>query len=217
MKRLLVLLLFGSLENMCVAQIPYFAKTVGRDGLYAYTSLKVRPGLNSQESYTTIQYGLNKSLATGMDLYSIKGNVYWGALVRYGTSLSKYFNFGFQVTPSFNLSDNFKFSYLTSALYLNGNITKDGKNFWCSNTWWGVNDGAPNTLKQWTYIGHCFTLGKDASITPMVGEIHSWKMDEDMDISIGAYYSFKRYNLYLWGDKLFESHPRIVVGLDITM
>lgn len=59
MKKLLVLLFFGSLENMCVAQIPYFAKTVDQDRMYAYTSMKVRPGINSQETYTTFQYGLS--------------------------------------------------------------------------------------------------------------------------------------------------------------
>lgn len=100
------------------SQIPYFAKTVGQDRMYAYTSMKVRPGINSQETYTTFQYGLNNSLATGMDLYTSNGSSYWGVLMRYGACLSKYFNVGVQVTPSFNLSDNFKFSYLTSALYL---------------------------------------------------------------------------------------------------
>ena len=124
------------LENMCVAQIPYFAKTVDQDRMYAYTSMKVRPGINSQETYTTFQYGLSNSLATGLDLYTSNGNSYWGILMRYGACLSKYFNVGVQVTPSFNLSDNFKFAYLTSALYLNGNITKDGNTLWCANTWW---------------------------------------------------------------------------------
>lgn len=102
-------------------------------------------------------------------------------------------------------------------MYLNGNITKDGNTFWCANTWWGVNDGASNTIKQWIYLGHCFKVGKQSSITPMVGEIHSWKMDEDMDMAVGAYYSVKKYNLYLWTDNLFDSHPRIVAGFDVTI
>lgn len=115
-KIILILCLFVSF--MTKAQIPYFAKTVGQNRMYAYTSMKVRPGINSQETYTTFQYGLSNSLATGLDLYTSNGNSYWGVLMRYGASLSKYFNIGVQVTPSFNLSDNFKFSYLTSALYL---------------------------------------------------------------------------------------------------
>lgn len=89
MKKIFVLLFLGSLENMCVAQIPYFAKTVGQNRMYAYTSMKVRPGINSQESYTTFQYGLSKSLATDLDLCTSNGNSYWGAWMRYGACLSK--------------------------------------------------------------------------------------------------------------------------------
>ena len=51
----------------------------------------------------------------------------------------------------------------------------------------------------------------------MVGEIHSWKMDEDMDMAVGAYYNVKKYKLYLWTDNLFDSHPRIVAGFDVTI
>lgn len=116
--RFISLILFLVATSCASAQIPYFAKTVGFGKMYAYTSMKARPGINSQETYTTFQYGLSNSLATGLDLYTSNGNSYWGALMRYGVSLSKNFNVGVQVTPSFNLSDNFKFSYLTSALYL---------------------------------------------------------------------------------------------------
>ena len=77
---------------MAKAQVPYFAKTVGQNRMYAYTSMKVRPGINSQETYTTFQYGLSNSLATGLDLYTSNGNSYWGVLMRYGACLSKYFN-----------------------------------------------------------------------------------------------------------------------------
>ena len=57
---------------MAKAQVPYFAKTVGQNRMYAYTSMKVRPSINSQETYTTFQYGLSNSLATGLDLYTSK-------------------------------------------------------------------------------------------------------------------------------------------------
>ena len=40
-----------------IAQIPYFAGTVGDGKLYGYTSVKARPGINHQETYTTFQYG----------------------------------------------------------------------------------------------------------------------------------------------------------------
>lgn len=62
----------------------------------------------------------------------------------------------------------------------------------------GVNDGAPYIIKQWIYLGHCFKVGKQSSITPMVGEILSRKMEEDMNMAVGAYYRVKKYNLYLW-------------------
>lgn len=40
------------------AQVPFFAKTVGQDKMYAYTSIKVRPGINAQETYTTFMQWL---------------------------------------------------------------------------------------------------------------------------------------------------------------
>ena len=117
----------GLLLSMKVmAQIPYFAGTVGDGKLYGYTSVKARPGINHQETYTTFQYGLGDHWATGVDLYTGPECAYWGTLVRYGMTISKWYNIGAEVTPSFNLNDSFRFSYLTSALYMNGAITKDG-------------------------------------------------------------------------------------------
>lgn len=199
------------------AQIPYFAKTVGNNKLYAYTSFKFRPGENNQETYTTFQYGLGKEFATGMDLYTSNGSSHLGMIARYGKTISKWFNVGVQATPSFNLSDNFKFSYLTTALYLNGSISNDGKLFWCSNTWWGVNKHSSATYSQWTYLGYAFKTGKRSSVTPMIGEIHSWKFDQDMTMAVGAYYGVKNFNLYVWSDKLFDNHPRFVLGVDATL
>ncbi len=66
------------------AQIPYYAGTVGDGKMYTYTSLKSRPGINHQETYTTFQYGLGDHWATGADLYTGPDCAYWGALVRYG-------------------------------------------------------------------------------------------------------------------------------------
>ena len=54
-----------------MAQIPYYAGTVGDGKLYGYTSLKVRPGINHQETYTTFQYGLGDHWATGEIYYHI--------------------------------------------------------------------------------------------------------------------------------------------------
>ena len=114
----------------------------------------------------------------GKQLSLIHISSYMGYLVRAGYKFSKWFGIGGQVTPSFDLNDNMKFSYLTSALYMNGNITDSGRLFWCSNTWWGVNKGAGNTMSQWTFLGYAIPIGKGRSFTPMIGEIHSWKMDK---------------------------------------
>lgn len=200
-----------------MAQVPYFSGTVGDGKLYGYTSLKIRPGINAQETYTAFQYGIGNYFATGVDLYTDAGTSYMGYLVRAGYKFSKWFGIGGQVTPSFDLNDNMKFSYLTSALYMNGNITDSGRLFWCSNTWWGVNKGAGNTMSQWTFLGYAIPIGKGRSFTPMIGEIHSWKMDSDMDIAAGFYYSVKKWNFYVWGNDFLKVHPRVVVGVDFVL
>ena len=64
------------------AQVPYFAGTVGNNKLYGYTSLKFRPGLNAQETYTTFQYGIGNYTAAGLDLYTSDGSSYAGYLFR---------------------------------------------------------------------------------------------------------------------------------------
>ena len=217
-KRKVIVLIAGLLLSCPVfAQIPYFAGTVGDGKLYGYTSVKARPGINQQETYTTFQYGLGDHFATGVDLYTGKDCAYWGALIRYGVGISKWFNIGAEITPSFNLNDSFKFSYLTSALYLNGAITNDGNLFWCTNTWWVVNEGAPFTFSNYEYLAYSFHLKNGRAITPMVGTIHSWKFDKDLDIGAGFYYTFGNWNLYVWGNDFLKEHPRFVAGIDFAL
>lgn len=216
MKKILLILVMMLFAFESMAQVPYFAGTVGNGKLYGYTSLKVRPGINGQETYTCFQYGIGNSFAIGTDIYTGVGSAYWGFLARYGARLSPWFNIGAQVTPSFNLNDNFKYSYTTGAVYLNGQISRDGRLFWCSNTWFGINDGAENTFTNWEYLGYTFKVGKN-SITPMLGAIHSWKFDQDVDLSVGAYYSIGKFNVYLWGNDFLKDNPRIVVGVDFVL
>lgn len=199
------------------AQIPYFAGTVGDGKLYGYTSVKARPGINVQETYSTFQYGIGMEWAAGMDLYTGVGSAYWGANIRYGHKFNKWIGIGGEVTPSFNLNDNFKYSYTTAAMYMNGAITKDGNLFWCSNTWWGINKDADNTITNYEYLGYAFNLKNGYAITPMVGAIHSWKFDQDVDLAAGFYYTIKNWNIYLWGNDFFMDHPRIIVGIDFVL
>ncbi len=217
MKQIMMVLIMTTAVITAKAQVPYFASTVGNGKLYGYTSLKIRPGINAQETYTTFQYGLGNYTALGLDLYTGVGGNYAGYLFRAGYKFNKRFGIGGQITPSFDLSNNFKFSYLTSALYMNGAISKDGNFFWCSNTWWGVNDGADNTLTNWEYLGYSIPLKNGHCVTPMVGTIHSWMFDQDVDIAVGIYYSIKSWNIYLWGNDFLKDHPRIVVGVDFAL
>lgn len=216
MKKVVLSILFNFVSVALFAQIPYFSGTVGKNKLYAYTSLKFRPGKNSQETYTTFQYGTSTHTAAGLDLYTSNGSSYIGALFRAGKKLSQWFGIGGQITPSFDLSNNMKFCYLTTALYMNGSITNDGKLFWCSNTWWGVNRGAPYTLNNWEYLGYTFAFKNGYSLSPMIGTIHSWKFDQDLDVAAGIYYSIKNWNVYFWGNDFFKKHPRVVIGVDFA-
>lgn len=216
MKKIVLCILLTITTVTVFAQVPYFSGTVGKDKLYGYTSLKVRPGINSQETYTTFQYGASTHTAVGLDLYTGVGCNYLGVLFRAGYKFNQWFGLGGQLTPSFDLSNNMKFSYLTAALYMNGSITKDGKLFWCSNTWWGVNNGAENTITNWEYLGYSFSFKNGHSITPMVGAIHSWKFDQDVDIAAGFYYTIKNWDIYLWGNDFLKENPRVIVGVDFA-
>lgn len=216
MKRFLLLFLWTFVLLGLQAQIPYFAGTAGDGKLYGYTSLKLRPSINAQETYTTFQYGLGDHFALGADFYTGVSSNYMGFLARYGMPVSKWFNVGVQVTPSFNLNHNFEFGYLTSALYLNGNISRDGSWFWCANTWWGVNSGSnvKNTIDQWFYVGRTYSFRNGDSITPMLGTLYSWKLNQDADVVAGFYYTHGKYNFYLWGNDFLRDNPRIIAGVD---
>jgi len=70
MRKLVVSMIVWLPSLGAMAQIPYFAGTVGDGKLYGYTSLKCRPGINHQETYSTFQYGLGSEWAAGIDLYT---------------------------------------------------------------------------------------------------------------------------------------------------
>lgn len=217
-KYILILFMTGLCMVAVKAQIPYFASTPGDGNLYGYTSLKVRPAQQTQETYTCFQYGIGSQFATGVDLYTGGGSAYWGALVRWGKQFSPYFGIGAEVTPSFNLNDNFKYSYTTAALYLKGNLTPDNDLFWCSNTWYGLNKAAENTLSNWEFLGYTFRL-KKGNLTPMIGMEHDWKFEQKPDMLAGVYYSEGYWSFYVWGSDFFSSKndPRVVMGVDFCL
>lgn len=217
MKKILVIIAMLCTAVVASAQIPYFSGTIGDGKTYTYTSLKFRPGANIQETYSTIQRGFGDHIAIGTDLYTYNSSVYFGYTFRFNAFKSKYFGIGGQLTPSFDLGDNHKFSYFTGALYMNGAITDNGNLFWVSNTWFGVNRGAPTTYNQWWYLGYYIpTKNPDFSITPMVGLIHSWLFDSKVNPAVGAYFTIKNCDLYVWADRFIDEHPRIVFGMDFA-
>lgn len=215
MKKIVIAIVFSCFVFNLYSQVPYFAETPGAAKLYGYVSLKLRPGANAQETYTTFQYGVGRYMAVGTDISTSYGSAYMGFLFRAGVGISKWIQIGGQVTPSFNLFDKFKLSYVTTALYLNGSITNDSNLFWVANTWLTYYiDSKSNAIDQWIYLGYKFCINDNSSITPLVGTIFSWKFDSVPSPSIGIYYTYKSYNLYLWTDNMTDGNSRIVVGVD---
>ena len=217
MRKLLGILLGLLFTHQAIAQIPYFAGTVGDGLLYGYSSVKFRPGINHQETYSTFQYGIGNEFATGIDLYTGPDCAYWGGLLRYGHKFSQWLNIGGEMMSSFDLNNSFQFAYLTSGLYMNGALSSDGRLFWCTNSWWVANKDADDTWSNYEYLGYAFKLKNGHSLTPMVGAIHSWKFDQDVDVATGFYYTIKNWTMYLWGNDFLKSHPRLVLGLEFIL
>lgn len=216
MKKIIYCFLLLLLCLSIKAQVPYYGATVGKNHLFGYHSLKVRPGENNQRTYTTLQYGINDWFSIGTDLSTGPDEKYSGYYVRVGKKYNKWFSAGIQLTPSFDLDDNHKFSYNTTGLFLNGNITDDGKLFWTSNTWHTAYKDSQYTLEQWWYLCGNIPLSKNSSIWPHIGAVHSWKFDQDLDIAAGFFYMYKQYCLYIWGNDFFTEHPRLTLAVDFT-
>jgi hypothetical protein len=217
MRKILLILFAIILKFGAVAQIPNFGTTVGDQKLYGYSSLKYRVNSDTWETYSTIQYGFSNYFQTGADLYTIGGKSYIGYVVRGGYKVCNNFKIGAQLTPSFDLGNNHKFSYLTSALYINGNISQDGKLFYVTDTWFENDKSTLTSAKQWSYLGYTIPLrGNSNSITPMAGIIHSWKFDKDVDLSFGCYYSHKNVNLYAWTNDILTKHPRFILAIEFA-
>lgn len=217
MKYIYSIILFAIYSNLAFAQVPYFGKAPGADKLYGYTSVKFRTGVNNIETYNTFQYGITDFAACGIDYYTGSNSAYMGIMLRAGIQISQWLSIGGTATPSFNLKDNFEFSYFTGGLFMNGNITDNGNFFWCSNTWLGLNKNADDTINQFSYLGYVVSLKNGDAFTPMIGLEHSWKFDSDCDVAAGVYITHKMWNFYVWGNDFLKSHPRVVLGVDFKI
>ena len=215
MKKLLLFVCVMFIAIAAKAQVPNFGTTAGNQKLYGYSAMKYRAKEKSWETYSTLQYGVTDYMNVGADLYTVGSSTYLGYTFRTGTKISPYFSIGAQFTPSFNLGENHKFAYMTEALYMNGNITKDGRMFWVTDTWLEQTSHEFSSAKQWTYLGYTCPLGnKGNSITPMAGIIHDWKFESDVDLSFGAYYSHKNINVYVWTNDILTDHPRFILAVE---
>ncbi len=201
---------------MSLAQVPYYGATVGKGRFYGYHSVKYRPGVNDMATYTTLHYGVASWLSVGTDLSTGKDTRYIGYNLRVGRKFSTWFSAGLQVTPSFDMNDSHRFGYNSTGLFLNGNILKDSRLFWVSNTWHTIYRGGEDTLDQWTYLGSYLSLTKNTSIWPHVGMGNSWEFDRNVDLAMGIYYVYKNVGFYLWGNDFLKEHMRGTVGVDFV-
>jgi len=217
MKKRFFLLLLIVIPLFVQAQIPNFGTTVGDHNLYGYSSLKYQAKIHNWETYSTLQYGIGRFFQCGVDLSTNNGSSYLGYVVRSGIDISKYFKIGIQLTPSFDLAQNHKFSYTTSAVYINGDITKEGRLFYVTDLWLENNTNGMFTSSQWTYLGYRFNINqKGDRITPLIGAIHSWKFDKAVDLSMGCYFTHKNISLYAWANNILTEKPRFVLAIEFS-
>ncbi len=197
-----------------LAQIPYYGTTVSKHHLYAYTSYKFRPNIDDQYTYSTLQYGISSWLALGMDYMTGPSQSNIGYSIRVGRKFNPWLSAGLQVTPSFDMNEGHEWTCNTTGLYLNGNITRDGKLFWVSNTWHTASRHADASIVQWWYLASSLPLTKYSSLWPHVGLGHSWLFDRNANLALGLYFVCRRFGVYLWGDDFFAVNARITVGLE---
>lgn len=211
MKKFIIFILLALVSLTMVAQVPYYAGTMGKGKTYTYFSTKFHPGHNNQQMYIVVDHGLNDHFDIVTDATIGTGWSYQGFGARFNAVNSKYFSLGGQVMADFDLNDNYKFGYACGSLYMNGAIAR--KLHWVSNTWYTIYEGnTKNQVDQWTYLG--YTIGK---FTPMIGAITSITNDFKTDPAVGMYWNaYKNGYIYLWGSGLAKKNydPRIVIGFD---
>lgn len=215
MKKFISMILLAFAFMSVNAQIPYFSGVPSKGKVYTYTSLKTGLEYSTMETYSTWTYSFTDHIAAGTDMYTWNNSVYLGYTFRFNAFKSKYIGIGAQLTPSFELGNKHQFSYFTGGIYMNGAITDNL--FWVSNTWIGINDGADNTYNNWWYLGYYQELNDKWSVTPMLGLIHSWEFNADPTIGLGAYFTYGKFDFYIWGDRFNYNEPRVIVGVDITL
>lgn len=216
MKKIIISLFFVFFSICSFAQVPYWGATVGKEKVYGYTSVKCRPGINALQNYTTLQFGITDWFSVGTDLYADKETVDHGLYVRLGKKWNKWISTGIQTSYMSNLRDNYKFSNVNTGLIFNGFILPSGYLTWTSNTWMTFNRDGNHTYEHWLYLGSNIVFNDKHSLYPMIGIVHDWKFKKPVDLAIGAWYTYKEYSFYLWGNDFFKENPRLTIAIDFT-
>ena len=73
-----------------------------------------------------------------------------------------------------------------------------------------------NIYEHWFYLGSNIVINDKNSFFPMVGVVHDWKFQNEVDLAVGAWYTYDKYSIYIWGNDFFKVHPRITVAIDFT-
>ena len=216
MKKVFVLAVMSITSATAFAQVPYWGGTVGEGKVYGYTSVKFRPGVNAVQNYTTLQFGITDWFSLGTDLSISKDYSDHGLYVRFGKKWNKWISTGIQTSYMSNLRDNYKFSNVNTGLLFNGFILPSGYLTWTSNTWMTFNRDGNHTFEHWLYLGSNIVFNEDHSLYPMIGIVHDWKFQNPVDLAVGAWYTWKNYSVYLWGNDFFKDNPRVTVAIDFT-
>ena len=216
MKKIIISLFFVLFSICGFSQVPYWGATVGKEKVYGYTSVKCRPGINALQNYTTLQFGITDWFSVGTDLYADKETVDHGLYVRLGKKWNKWISTGIQTSYMSNLRDNYKFSNVNTGLIFNGFILPSGYLTWTSNTWMTFNSDGNHTYEHWLYLGSNIVFNDKHSLYPMIGIVHDWKFQKPVDLAIGAWYTYKEYSFYLWGNDFFKENPRLTIAIDFT-
>ena len=92
MRRIIFAMLLGIMATAAMAQVPNFGTTCGHGNVYAYQTLKFRPGQNAMETYSTLQVGASDNFMGGFDYYTGPGGSrYFGIVARGGYKFNQYF------------------------------------------------------------------------------------------------------------------------------
>ena len=199
------------------AQVPYFGACPEKGLFTGYTSLSYYTADNAWDSYTFFQYAFTDYLAGGMHIDASKYGATWGPEIRGGYNVSDYFMFSLHVMSSFDLTDKFKFSYVSNGLYMEGTILKDRKLFWLTNTYCNVFRGGSTDINQLWYLGSDIPLGGEHTLTPMVAFTHSWKFNEDPNLDIGLMYVYKNWSFFAWCGEIISGKPYISLGIEFDI